>query len=83
MQIGRRVMLRLLGLMGFGFLFGRLGTAEVVYATATPTPTPMQAVLDTGKEVHTILVRLTTQVDGGTWYDKDPNKGQTTRAWNT
>jgi hypothetical protein len=74
-------MLRVLGLMGLGFLFRGLGTAEDVYATATPTPTPvpapMQAVFDTGKAVETILCKLTSQATGNTWYDDDPNKDHT------
>jgi len=90
MQIGRRMMLRVLGLMGLGFLFRRLG-AEDAYASATPTPTPapMQAVFDAGKAVHTILVRLTSHNDGNTWYDNDPNKGHATlvhgrlKGWET
>jgi hypothetical protein len=76
MQIGRRVMLRLLGLMGLGFLFRRLGTAEDVYATATPTPAPMQAVLNTGQTVRDTLYRLLRE--GGPWHKiSDPNKDNT------
>jgi hypothetical protein len=74
MQIGRRVMLRLLALMGFGFLFGRLGIAEDAYATPSPTPTPaMQAVLNTGQAVRDTLYRLLHE--DGPWYPtSDSNK---------
>ena len=75
MQIGRRVMLRVLGLMGFGFLFRELGTAEDVYATPTPTPTPapMQAVLYTGQTVRDTLARLLSK--DGPWHrTNDLNK---------
>jgi hypothetical protein len=78
MQIGRRVMLRVLGLMGLGFLFRGLGTVEDAYATPTPTPTPapMQAVLNTGQAVRDTLYRLLKE--DGPWHPiDDPNKPHT------